>query len=35
MILVIILFNYLNENNLCINYNFTIIDNIKNYTYYI
>jgi len=25
----------LNENNLCINYNFTIIDNIKNYTYYI
>ena len=25
----------LNESNLCINYNFTIIDNIKNYTYYI
>ncbi len=25
----------LNENNLCINYNFTIIDNTKNYTYYI
>ena len=25
----------LNENNLCINYNFTIIDNSKNYTYYI
>ena len=25
----------LNENNLCINYNFTIIDDIKNYTYYI
>ena len=25
----------LNQNNLCINYNFTIIDNNKNYTYYI